>query len=299
MQWRAWAQLLRLPNLPTAVSDALLGTIAAETIVSHPGPSAALIVASAALYSAGMVLNDFFDFEVDRRERSFRPLPSGRISRKAALAFGSALLLFGISMAALAGVQGDQWRAEPCLIGLILSASILGYDAWLKNTPIGPVAMGACRFLNVLLATSLNDGALASAERLHLAAVIGLYITGVTWFARREAEQSQAVWLRAAAAVILLSAYLALGLAAHRPEDTVSVLFPYLIVAFLFYIGRPIVRAIQRPDPKHVQAAVKTCILALVLLDAILATVYVGMWGMLIALLLIPAYMLGRFLYST
>lgn len=39
-----------------------------------------LIAASAALYLAGMVLNNVFDIELDRDEQPYRPLPSGRIS---------------------------------------------------------------------------------------------------------------------------------------------------------------------------------------------------------------------------
>lgn len=299
MHWKAWAQLLRLPNLPTAVSDALLGTIAAQSIVSQPGSAATLIAATACLYSSGMVLNDFFDFDIDRRERPFRPLPSGRISRRAALRVGLTLMLAGVLLAALAGRQARQWRLEPFLISLTLSASILAYNGWLKNTPIGPITMGTCRLLNILLATSTNPSALAHAERIHLALVVGLYITGVTWFARREAEQSSPTWLRAAAVVILASALLGLGLAVHHSENSVPVIFPYLIVAFIFLICRPIVRAIEHPDPKNVQAAVKTCILSLIILDATLATLYIGAWGLVVVVLLAPAYYIGRFLYST
>ena len=38
---------------------------------------------------------------------------------------------------------------------------ILLYDAWLKRTPLGPLAMGACRMLNVLLGMSAVDAPLA------------------------------------------------------------------------------------------------------------------------------------------
>ena len=62
------------------------------------------------------------------------------------------------------------------------------YDRRLKGTLIAPLGMGACRFLNVLLGMS------AAAEpwyEVHwlIAAAVGIYIAGVTWFARTEAEQ--------------------------------------------------------------------------------------------------------------
>ena len=60
------------------------------------------------------------------------------------------------------------------------------------ETPLGPAAMGLCRFLNVLLGLSLA-GTLAVPGGLHLAAVVGLYVAGVTWFAHAEARESRQV----------------------------------------------------------------------------------------------------------
>ena len=78
-----------------------------------------------------------------------------------------------------------------------------------------------------------------------------------------------------------------------------QVLFPYLLVAFGFYVGVPIVAAIRAPTPERVQAAVKRSVLGLILLDALLATSLVGTPGLLLALLLPPALQLGRRVYST
>src|SRR5262249_46291461 len=146
---------------------------------------------------------------------------------------------------------------------------------WLKQTPVGPISMGACRFLNVLLGTSLAEvTTLTAGHRLHLAFVVGLYIIGLTWFARNEAGRSQPAHLRAAAAVMLAALLLGLALAARRPEGTVPLAFPFLLTGFGFLIGVPVLKAIAQPEPKNVQIAVKRCILGLVVFDAILATVY-------------------------
>jgi hypothetical protein len=85
--------------------------------------------------------------------------------------------------------------------------------------------------------------------RLHLAAVVGLYVVGVTWFARKEAETSRTAALRGAAAVMLATLALAVALPVplHRPPGAASALFPYLLVAFGFGAGRPVWRAIRRP----------------------------------------------------
>jgi geranylgeranylglycerol-phosphate geranylgeranyltransferase len=45
--------------------------------------------------SAGMIINDYFDYEIDKINRPKRPIPSGRISRRGALIY--AVLLFLIA----------------------------------------------------------------------------------------------------------------------------------------------------------------------------------------------------------
>ena len=71
---------------------------------------------------------------------------------------------------------------------LLLAACVVLYDGVLKPTPLGPLAMGGCRMLNVLLGMSLAMRELELHEWL-IAGGIGLYIAGLTWFARSEAEE--------------------------------------------------------------------------------------------------------------
>ena len=75
--------------------------------------------------------------------------------------------------------------------------------------------------------------------------------------------------------------------------------FPYLLVAFGFVVGVPLRNAIRKPGPKEVQAAIKRCVLGLVGLDAVLAVAFVGAPGLAILLLLPPALLLGKWVYST
>jgi hypothetical protein len=299
MRLLPYAQLLRIPNVFTAFGDVLLGTLAAGTLLTRPLGSAALLLASGCLYCAGMVWNDYFDLAVDRKERPFRPLPSGKISTATACWLGVGLMVVGLAFAGVAGL-GESWSSEPLIIAAALVAAIIAYDGWLKQTPVGPLSMGACRLLNILLATSLTEPSVLSAgHRLHLALVIGLYIVGVTWFARNEAGRSSPAHLRGSAAVMLAALLLGLAVAARRPEGEIPIAFPFLMTAFGFAIGVPVLKAIGQPEPKNVQAAIKRCILGLVVLDAVLATVYVGLWGLLIVLLLVPALALSRRVYST
>jgi 4-hydroxybenzoate polyprenyltransferase len=72
---RAYLQLVRLPNVFTAMADILLGFLLTHRRLDPWPQFALLLVASCLLYLAGMVLNDYFDREQDARERPFRPIP--------------------------------------------------------------------------------------------------------------------------------------------------------------------------------------------------------------------------------
>jgi 4-hydroxybenzoate polyprenyltransferase len=300
---RVYSQLVRLPNLPTALADICLGALATRALPGRWLPFLLLLPASACLYCGGMVWNDFFDVDQDRRERPGRPIPSGRITRREAGLFGTVLLTAGVLLALLAGLSqslvADAATRLPAVLAILLVGCILLYDGWLKRTPLGPVAMGSCRALNVLLGVSVC-GSLAP-PGLHLAAVVGLYIVGVTWFARTEARTSNRSSLKGAAAVMLAAVVLAIPLPVGSSPGSTSFLFPYLLVGLGFAVGLPVRRAIADPSPANVQAAVKRAIFALVLLDAVLATACAGITGLLILLLLAPSLYLARkrWLYAT
>lgn len=301
---RAYAQLLRIPNVFTALADICLGWLASGGLAKPDWmPFYFLLGASACLYSAGMVLNDVFDVEVDRKERPARPIPSGRISRRAAGWLGAALLLAGISLACGATLMGAIFFAVPLVFWIVL------YDSWLKRTSFGPIGMGMCRFLNVLLGFYgdgewlLRSEPLSSLQAtqewwpLHVAGVVGLYIVGVTWFARRETETSRRFHLLAAACVMLAAVILGLLLPVWwSPAGAPSLL---LLVGWVILVGLPIAKAIRKPEPANVQAAIKRCLMGLVGLDAVLAFAHVGWPGLAILLLLVPALWLGRWVYST
>src|SRR5262249_24089007 len=145
--------------------------------------------------------------------------------------------------------------APPILAGVLVLAILL-YDAWLKRTLLGPVAMAACRFLNVLLGFSIAEPTLLWSARLGLALIVGIYIVGVTWFARTEARISRQSSLTAAATIMLLALVLALTIPAWLDTGLTSVFFPYLLLAMGFWVGIPACRAIAKPTPVIVQTTV-------------------------------------------
>jgi 4-hydroxybenzoate polyprenyltransferase len=298
---RPFAQLVRLPNVFTALADITLAALATHALPQYAPAFLLLCLASACLYCGGMVWNDFFDVEQDKRERPYRPIPSGRVSRTTAAVFGGLLLTGGVAFAVLSALRHEPGaRAAPVVIAVLLVAAIFGYNAWFKRMWLGPVGMGLCRFLNVLLGLTVTGAAIDRSGVL-LAFVVGLYIVGVTWFARTEARHSSQTALGGAAGVMLAALLLALPLPALFPSESASPLFPYLLVALGFLVGIPVGRAVAGPTPPHVQAAVKRSLMGLVVLDAVLATAVAGTVGLVVLVLLVPILFLGRWrwLYAT
>ena len=163
-----WLELLRLPNLFTAVADVAMGflfvQVAAEGDVTwqmQPADAATLLLlaaASACSTRRAWCSTTSLDVDVDRQQRPERPIPSGRVSLAAARRAGWLLLAVGAALTWIAAFHAGHVR--PGLVGLLLAAAIVLYDLGLKRTPLGPVGMGACRMLNVLLGMSVLAGPL-------------------------------------------------------------------------------------------------------------------------------------------
>jgi hypothetical protein len=101
--------------------------------------------------------------------------------------------------------------------------------------------------------------------------------------------------------VMLVSLLLAVPLPLHLEAEQRSSLFLYLLVALGFFVGMRVLHAIDDPAPSQVQAAVKRALIALILLDTVLATAMAGAVGLVILLLLAPSLYLNRtsWLYAT
>lgn len=293
--WTEWAwnagRLARLANWFTAAADIVMGAWIASGGEFQGSELTLLVVASIALYGAGMVANDLADFAIDRIERPQRPLPAGQISRRAAANTTFGLTILGIAAAEFAGVASG-------IVALVLAVVIFGYNAFAKRTPLGPIVMGLCRSLNVVLAMSPWLG---SGIPFWLASIPlgnGVYIAGVTFFSRRETTQSSPGKLTHAAA------WMAAGLAIHAvgflAAPAISPLAWPALAAFAAVLGMPVARAIRAPGPAAVQRAVKTAILGLVALDAVLALAHAGpVAGLAVLGLLAPAVLLGRWFPPT
>lgn len=188
---RAWLELLRVPNLLTVPGDPTAGFLLAAASKATVQPAlVAGVLASLCFYAAGLLLNDWHDIEHDRVERPERPLPSGRVRRGAALAAALSVMALGLGLCAAVG-------GRTLLIGAILAACVAAYDLILKEVPVaGPVAMGLCRGLSLLLGASCYANWDPAARPVLLAALlITGYIAILTELARHETTLAHRRWI--------------------------------------------------------------------------------------------------------
>jgi 4-hydroxybenzoate polyprenyltransferase len=171
---KALIELVRAPAAFSVPGDVFAGAAAAGRPIGARAYGTA--AASVCLYWAGMALNDHADRFVDVFERPERPLPSGRVRPKTALAVAGGLTVTGLGIAALSGGVRTLAVAVP------LAGAVWGYDLVWKDGPAGPLAMAAARSLDVLMGA--GAGALRTAAPA--AAVVGVHTLAVTVLSRSE-----------------------------------------------------------------------------------------------------------------
>lgn len=275
-------ELIRAANLWTAVADILAGA----AVVGAPGRTLALLsLSTVGLYGGGVVLNDVFDAERDAAERPERPIPSGRVSRRSAALFGTVLLVFGIGAAFMAGLASG-------LLAIVIALSAVCYDAWTKDHPIfGPLNMGLCRGLNLLLGLSAVPLLLVDYAPLGLIPLT--YIAAVTLTSKGEVHGGKQGTLLLSIGLIG-AVLLALSTLALQSPIPFWESLPFLTL-FAFRVVPPFWRAYRLPQAMAIRTAVKTGVLSIVLLDAMIAALYAGFVpGLIIAALALFATQTAR-----
>jgi 4-hydroxybenzoate polyprenyltransferase len=220
----AFLRLARPALAPTAAADVLAGyalLLCVDPFSRKPLGSTFfgvlfIALASVFLYSAGMVLNDFFDSERDGRLRPDRPIPSGAVSPRAALIFAMALAAAGLLSAMAADTVLGGTAAY--LAGMLFFA-ILIYDGGLKAWAIpGALALGLCRGINMLMGMaahgSFRDLPATDPPGWHhlllIALALAAFTAVLTWVSTHEERGMDRVSL-AAAAVLWLAVLIGAG----------------------------------------------------------------------------------------
>jgi 4-hydroxybenzoate polyprenyltransferase len=260
--YRGYLELVRPANVATALADVLAGYAVAG--LGNTRALGWLLLSTACLYAGGVVLNDVFDRDIDRAERPERPIPSGRVPVAAAASLGLGLLALGVASASLATTVSGA-------IAAATAACILLYDGWGKQQRfLGPVNMGMCRGLNLLLGVSAAPAVLTGAWPLSFLPLV--YITAVTAVSRGEVHGGRRGI--AAFALISLSLVLVALLALARNGGS------WAGVAFTGVLAWRVLPAFwgayRTPLPGPIRHAIRTGVLSLVLLDAVIGATYGG-----------------------
>lgn len=293
--WSAWWQILRAANVFTAVSNVIAGFLLVQGGWQPLGPLLLLLLASALLYEAGMVLNDVCDAEIDGKERPERPIPAGKIAKPSAKRVGIVLLFGGVITAVAVSLITSQWQTAQ--IATALAATIVGYNVGVKSTRFGPLAMGGCRMLNVLLGASVAGTLATGITSIWLFAWgVFFHTYGLTRIARHEADSIDNVDLWLGSAAVLLCPLWIVGLPVTLDQTQVSTLaWVAICLSLLAGEAHLAYRLVNSPNHAVVRSTVGTFIKLFIVIDAAVSALAAG-WqaGLIVLSLLVPTWLLSR-----
>lgn len=292
---KEYLQLIRLPNVFTTPSNILAGYFAAVTTTAAAEADGvhliAIMVSSGLLYIAGIVLNDYFDIEIDKKERPSRPLPSGKISKGYALTIAIVALLIANIIALVVGPIS-------LAISLALTLLIIAYDYQLKYSVLGPFAMGGTRSLNVIFGASpvllyIDNHSVAIVAAA--SASLFFYVSSITILSKKEVGKERpnsTLVILIVFGVIL--AIVPLGMLLQFEWTfllNLSIFAGVTIVTFRQYIAKEV---------PSVQKAVRNMVISIIILDSVFVTGTAGLpYGLATLLLIAPVVVLAKKLYVT
>jgi 4-hydroxybenzoate polyprenyltransferase len=274
---------MRPANIVTSIADVLAG-IAISGFFSGPNlrennisSILFLCISTAGLYGGGVVFNDVFDAELDKLERPERPLPKGIVSKREATFLGIILLLFGIITATIVSLLSG-------LLALTIAIAALIYNKWSKHGAIaGPVNMGLCRGLNLLLGISVIQAAVS--EWWFIAFVPIIYIAAITMISRGEVHGGSKSTLYFAGILYLMVIAAILFLSFSKEMFWWAIIF---LLPFGWMIFTALIKAIRVPAPQNVGKAVKAGVIALILMNAGWAAAFGAIGVAFVIVLLLP-----------
>jgi 4-hydroxybenzoate polyprenyltransferase len=260
----AYLKLFRFPLVFTAIADSAAGYLLAQTGRRDPLDLLLIAAASSGLYFFGMALNDIADFERDRVIAPQRVLPSGRITRRSALAAANIAAIFS----GLCVVLVQDAPVQRFLVWGGVLFCIVIYDVFLKIPPV----MGLVRAGNFLLGVFCASAG-REAERLVtftytpyllLAAVPFVYVTALTFVSTLEEGTVRRPVVLVGAMNMAAAAFVPLILrSAWYFHRVLWALIPAVLLTSWI-----LVRAARAADRKGVMLLVRDGIAGIILLEA-------------------------------
>lgn len=274
---------MRPANIVTAAADILAGVAIAEYFAgaADVSPVILLVLANIGLYGGGVVMNDFFDAALDSVERPERPIPSGLISKTEALLLGILLLAAGILFAFFVSIVSG-------ILALAIAIAAIFYDKWAKHGSfIGPLVMGICRGLSLLLGLSIVTAQLETLSFLGIIPII--YIAAITMISQGEVHGGKKSVLLGAMALYVLAMAGIVFFSFLRDSTGVALLF---VGAWAVMVFIPLRNAFANATGPMIGRAVKAGVLGLILMDAAWAAAFGDLYLAVIIALLMPLSLL-------
>jgi len=278
--FKEYLQLIRLPGIFTAFSNVLVGYFFSFTFNSEIFLLPYLLTTSGMLFCSGMIFNDYFDYNLDKKERSFRPLASGKISKKNALLIGFIFLL-------LANISASFLGFDSLIISLILTCAILFYNFKLKSISfLGIINLSIIRMLNILLGFSIIG---ISFEYIQYLIPLGIFVFGISILAKNEIKSNQVIYKKLNK-ILTITTIVSVSILVVNNFQFESLLFLGLFSSLsaysLFF--------------QKIQNQITFQLLLIILLDSILISFFVPLqFSIFVSLLILPAYAISKKLYLT
>lgn len=229
-----------------------------------------VLVGASFVYSGGCVLNDAFDQKFDQEYNPHRPIPSGKIKASTVWTVGILFLLIGGSV--LVGVASCSLP----LVGSLLGAVCL-YDLVHKKWSGSVWVMGSCRTFLWLAAASA--GGMEIMDPVLVGSLcIGMYVVGISLFARNEAKKNESrTFGRLAILLLLAPCILTLGSFTmwNQLDSTTILLLNFTGLYLGWIIFRAIVTMTNAREDEAIGRGVSILLAGICAVDALAICVFI------------------------
>ncbi len=294
---RDYLILIRIPNLFTIPSNVIVGF--SQLVLLNNANWATLfilILTSLLLYTVGIVLNDYIDRQIDRRERPTRPLPSGKISARSALIFVVVATLSSVLAAAYVSLF-------TLVIVLSIIGTIIAYDCWLKSSTFGHMVMALSRVFNIVLGFSplLFLPFSSNNDLIRITVILAsmfIYVFTISYLSKFEtgALTKKINYTFALLSISSISVVLVLFTIAGYFKLDLFFILPIFIGMLLITFGKRYTRF----GANEAGQMVRNLVLSIIVLDSLFVSGSIGLvYGLGLLVFLIPAIILSRRFYVT
>jgi 4-hydroxybenzoate polyprenyltransferase len=151
----------------------------------------------------------------------------------------------------------------------------VAYDAGAKHIPVvGPLAMGSCRGLDLMLGVSANPDVLQT--HWYVAGISVAYIFGITLLSAGEVHGGSRLRSYISSAFLGIAGLGALYLSRSSAVRLSSVVL--MLGLLTWRVGPALYKVCLQPGAAQIRRAVKAGVISLVFLDASIAAAFQGLW---------------------